>query len=57
MEAFALFYTAKQLNKKATCLVTIADSNYKKEELTTFQRENSLNQMIELALDSAIKIN
>ena len=56
MEAFALFYTAKRLNKKAACLVTVADSNYKKANLTAQQRQEALNEMIKLALESAIKI-
>lgn len=56
MEAFALFYTAKQLNKKAACLVTVADSNYKKENLTSEQRQKALDDMIKLALDSSIKM-
>lgn len=56
MEAFALFYTAKRLNKKAACLLTVVDSNCKKEVLQAQAREKSLNQMIKLALESAIKL-
>lgn len=56
MESFALFYTAKYLNKKAACLLTVVDSHYKKEEISSEDRENSLNDMIILALESAIKI-
>ena len=56
MEAFALFYTAKVLNKKASCLLTVVDSNCKKEVLTSEQRQNSLNTMIKLALESALKL-
>ncbi len=56
MEAFALFYTAKYLNKDASCLLTVVDSHYKKGELSAQDREKSLNNMIELALESAIKI-
>lgn len=52
MEAFALIYTAKKLNKKATCLMTVVDSVFKKEHASSEERENSLNKMIELALDS-----
>lgn len=55
MEAFALFFTAKQLNKKAACLVTVADSNYKQASITVEQRQEALNDMIKLALESAIK--
>ena len=52
MEAFALIYTAKKLNKKATCLMTVVDSTFKKQHASSEERENSLTQMIELALDS-----
>lgn len=56
MEAFALFYIAKVLNKKAACILTVVDSNCKKEILTSEQRQQSLNDMIRLALEAAIKI-
>ena len=58
MESFALFYTAKQLGKKAACLLTVVDSNVKDVEnkkLTSEEREQSLNNMIEIALETAIK--
>lgn len=54
MEAFALFYNAKLLNKKASCLLTVVDSYYYDEKATAEQRQNSLNQMIKLGLESAI---
>lgn len=53
MEAFALFYNAKLLNKKASCLLTVVDSYYYKEHTSADQRQNSLNQMIKLGLESA----
>ncbi len=56
MEAFALFYTAKYLNKKAACLLTVVDNHYKKEQISSQAREKSLNDMIKLALETAIKI-
>lgn len=56
MESFALFYMAHYLNKKASCLLTVVDSIYKKEEATSEEREKSLNNMIVLALESAISI-
>ena len=56
MEAFALFYTAKYLNKKASCLLTVVDSHYKNLEISSEERENSLNNMIKLSLESAIKL-
>ena len=52
MESFALFYTAKYLNKKAACLLTVVDSHYKKQEISAEEREKSLNTMIKLALET-----
>lgn len=56
MEAFALFYMAHYLGKQASCLLTVVDSHYKKQEISSEERETSLNNMITLALESAIKI-
>ena len=56
MEAFSLFYLAKCLNKKAACLLTVVDSLYSTEELSSKERETSLNTMIKIALKSAVKI-
>lgn len=56
MEAFALFYVAKILNKKASCLMSVVDSKYIKDIATTEQRQNGLNNMIKLSLDSAITL-
>ena len=54
MEAFALFYIANYLNKKASCLLTVVDSLYNNKNISSEDREKSLNQMITLALESAI---
>lgn len=56
MEAFALFYMAHYLGRQASCLLTVVDSHYKKQEISSEEREKSLNTMITLALESAIKI-
>lgn len=56
MEAFALFETARFLNKKAATLLTVVDANYSDERLSTEDREKDLNSMIKLALDSSIKL-
>ena len=56
MEAFALFYNAKLLNKRASCLMSVVDSKYIKDIATPEERQTGLNNMIKLALDSAIKI-
>ena len=57
MEAFALFYTAKMLNKKASCLMSVVDSKYIKEVATSEQRQTGLNNMIKLALDSSLELD
>lgn len=54
MEAFALLYTAKKLNKHASCIMTVVDSIFQKEHASSEERETSLNNMIELALDSIV---
>lgn len=54
MEAFGLFYVAKKLGREASCLMTVVDSFYDKRSLSSEERERSLNQMIELALDTAV---
>lgn len=56
MEAFALFYNAKLLNKKASCLMSVVDSKFITDIATTEERQTGLNNMIKLALDSAIRI-
>ena len=56
MESFALFYTAKYLNRKAACLLTVVDSHYKKQQISAEDREKSLNDMILLGLESLMKI-
>ena len=54
MEAFALFYVAKLLNKKASCLMSVVDSKFTEKEATTEDREKGLDKMIILALDSIL---
>lgn len=53
MESFALFYTAKVLEKRAACILTVVDSIKNKESLSAIDRQNSLNNMIKIALDAA----
>ena len=52
MEAFALFYVAKVLGKKAACLMSVVDSKFIKNVATSEERETGLNTMIKLALES-----
>ena len=54
MEAFALFYVARLLGKKASCLMSVVDSKYISEIATPSQRQTGLNNMIKLALDSCL---
>lgn len=56
MEAFALYYNAKMLNKKASCLMTVVDSKFIDKVATTEERETGLNNMITLALESTLNI-
>lgn len=56
MEAFALFYNAKLLGKKAACLLTVADDHFHGGIVTSEQREQSLEDMIKLALETAIDL-
>lgn len=56
MEAFALFYNAKLLNKKASCLMSVVDSKFIDKVATTEERQNGLNNMIKLALEAAVQI-
>ena len=55
MEAFGLFYIANKFKREASCLMTVVDSFYDKNSLTSEERERSLDMMITLALDSVIK--
>lgn len=57
MEAFALFYIAKMLNKKAACIVNVVDSRFKPDKTVTSEdREKKLSKMIELALKTSLKL-
>lgn len=57
METYSLFTNAKHLNKKATCILTISDSFVTNDKLTSEEREKNLNDMITLALETAVEIN
>ena len=52
METFALFSNAHSLGRKATALLTVSDNLVTHEETTSLERQNSFNDMIELALES-----
>lgn len=52
MEAFSLFYVAKYLNKKASCLMSVVDSKYTDKIATSMERQIGLDNMIKLSLES-----
>ncbi len=56
MEAFALFYNAKREGKNAACLLSAVDAITTKRSLSAQERQNGLNAMIKLALESAIRL-
>jgi purine-nucleoside phosphorylase len=56
MESFGLFANARHLGKKAACILTISDSIVNKTETTPEQRQTGFIDMMEIALDAAIKM-
>lgn len=56
MESFALFHNARILNKKAACLLTVSNNWETMEETTSEERQNAFTGMVELALESSVKI-
>lgn len=56
METFGLLQTAKICNKKATAIFAVSNSFCFKEELSSEEREKNLNNMIELALKTSLKL-
>lgn len=55
MESFALFHNANVLNKEAACVLTISDSFVTQEATTAEERQLSFTNMMEIALEAAIK--
>ena len=56
METFALFHNANVLNKKATAILTVSDHIRTGKETTAEERETAFRTMMELALESALKM-
>lgn len=55
MESYVLYKIAQEYKKNAVCLLTVSDLLYNKEnQLTADERQKSFDEMIKLALDSAI---
>lgn len=57
MEAAALYMNAARLGKKALCIATISDHLYKIEELSAQERQTGFNEMIKIALETAVKVS
>ena len=54
MESAALYMTAARCGKKALCICTISDLLYdSSRELTADERQQSMNDMLHLALKTA----
>ena len=53
MEAAGLYMNAAKLGKKALAILTISDHLYTGEELTAEERQNTFNDMMEIALEMA----
>ena len=56
MEAAALYMTAARTGKSALCICTVSDHVYTGESLSSEDRESSLTEMIEVALNTARKV-
>ena len=54
MEAAALYMTAARAGKRALALCTVSNSILTGEEMPVEDRERTLNQMIETALNTAV---
>lgn len=56
MESFALFINAKLLGKRAATLLMVSDSFLFPEQLSSLEREQGLDNLITLALESSLKM-
>lgn len=55
MESYALYCNAARLGKKALCILTVSDSFHESELLTSEERQNSLMDMLNIAINTAEK--
>lgn len=56
MEAAGLYCNAAYAGKRALCICTISDHLYKEQYLDAMERQTSFTQMMEIALDTAVKM-
>ena len=57
MEAAALYYNAARAGKKALAICTISDHVLTGEETTSEERQETFTQMMELALEVAVRVD
>lgn len=57
MEAAGLYMNAAKAGKRALCICTISDHIYRSEALSSEERQLSFTQMMEIALDTAAKMD
>lgn len=55
METAGLYWTACANNKKALSILSISDHLFKSQALSAEERQNSFTDMMEIALDTAVK--
>ena len=56
MESFALFTNAKLLSKRASTILMVSDSFLSSDKLSSLEREQGLDNLITLALETCLKI-
>ena len=56
MESGALYLNAARARKRALCILTISDHIYKPEQLSSEEREKGFGKMIEIALETALRV-
>ena len=56
MESFALFTNAKLLGKRASTILMVSDSFLSSDKLSSLEREQGLDNLITLALETCLKI-
>ena len=56
MEAAALYTNAAYFKKRALCICTVTDHLYRPDYMSAKERQTSLDDMITLALDTAVKM-
>ncbi len=56
MESFSLFHNARKFKKKASQILTVSDNLITGEKMNSIDRTKNVNDMIVIALESAIKL-